>query len=101
VRRQPIAALYAVALAPNAVASLLNIAYNQSAIVGPLQDPDVQGDFRRLQLILNSVFFPVGMALFGVAMAPVVAGLRRQQCGELLSADDRLRRRLRGLRLGE
>jgi serine/threonine protein kinase len=100
-RRWPLAALLTAGLVPNAVAALLNIAYNQAAIIGPLRDPAAQAEFTRLQIVLNSVLFPLGVAVFVAAAAPVVAGLKRLRAGEALPADERRRRRRRCLRLGE
>ncbi len=74
VQRHPIVVLYTVTLLPNIVASLFSIKYNGNAIVN--KHPALEETFKLLQLIINGIFFPLCMYLFGYFIWPVVRGLR-------------------------
>lgn len=75
VARHPMLSLFTVGLVPNILAALFSIEYNGTNLVEKY--PAISAMFHRLILILNGVFFPLCVALFGWILWPVARGLRR------------------------
>lgn len=96
--RHPYLAIYPPGLAPNVLASLFNIEHNRHIIA--TWGGDAVTVFPKLIQVVNGVFFPVGIALFGWAMWPVARTLRRLRAGEPVAAADLGRARRWALRLG-
>jgi hypothetical protein len=90
-------ALLAIVL-PNALASVFNYNYNLRTIV--LTDENRHQVFYTTAAIVNSVGFPLGLAIFLVLAQPVVRGLRQLRQGLPLSREDLQRLRSRILHLG-
>jgi serine/threonine protein kinase len=97
VRRNPLLAIYPTGLIPNLLASWFSIVYNDAEIIS--QFPAAGTMFRRLQLITNATFFPLGIILFALLAWPVARGLRRLQAGPL-PPDQLAKLRWQTLRLG-
>ena len=98
VRRHPLLTIYPVGLAPNAVASVFNIVYNRSEIVGRwIKDPDV---FDKISMAVNGIFFPLGMLFFALIIQPVLRGLKRIRNQEAIDPAELGVRRQWALRQG-
>jgi serine/threonine protein kinase len=97
VRRHPLLALYPTGLVPNILASWFSIEYNKTEIIADV--PHAEEMFRRLQIIVNGAFFPLGVILFGLVAWPVARGLRLQRAHALDEAELAALRR-HSLRLG-
>jgi serine/threonine protein kinase len=98
VRRYPLLAIYPLAIAVNALASLFNISYNQAEIIDHW--PAAEEVFGQIVPVVNGVMFPLAMLLFAVAVWPVRRALRRLEEGDRPAADDLTGLRRRALRLG-
>lgn len=98
VRRFPIPAVFGVTLVPNLLASIFNIEYNREAIIDPWGVK--METFRVVMLVVNNVFFPLGLLALGCVLWPVAAGLGRLRAGQPLDPGKREGLRLRALRLG-
>jgi serine/threonine protein kinase len=99
VRRHPLLTMYPAGLAPNLLAALFSIVYNQAEII---QHWDrAVAVFERIILVVNGVFFPVGMLVFGLVILPVARGLNALGRGTVLDAATLARLRQRSLRLGQ
>ncbi|MDB5307605.1 MAG: prkC 24 [Gemmataceae bacterium] len=97
VRRYPLLTVYTIGLAPNILASLFNIVYNDDEIISHWGKA-AQDVFWPIILAVNGTFFPLGMFLIFLAIRPVAAGLR-ERSGRT-GPDDLAARRRRALRLG-
>ena len=98
-RRHPLLAVYPPAIAVNTAASLFNIVYNTDEIVAHWTD--ARPAFELIVPVVNGVLFPLAMLVVGLALWPVVRGLRRVRAGDPPGAADLARLRQRALRLGE
>jgi eukaryotic-like serine/threonine-protein kinase len=95
--RRPLAALVALALAPQLAGSLVNIAYNAVEV---RLNPRQSGVFAQMILGYNALIWPICVGILIRLLVPVSSGLRRfQESGALSGLQvDELRRR--ALRLG-
>jgi serine/threonine protein kinase len=75
VRHHPLLAIFPLGVAVNALASLFNIVYNQSAIIDRLS-PATQGVFQIIIVLINGTFFPLCLALWLAAAWPVARAVR-------------------------
>jgi eukaryotic-like serine/threonine-protein kinase len=104
-RRHPYLAMLPTGLIANAVAGAFNYSFNekslQSLIDKQVADAGVMRDFWYIQLVINVVFFPLGIWLFCWAAGPVARALGHLERGKSLPADALPRLRARCLRLGE
>ncbi len=64
IRRHGLLAMLLMPVAPNALATVFNIAYNRSEIIAHV--PGAEPVFRNVQLAINSVAYPAGMAAMGL-----------------------------------
>jgi hypothetical protein len=93
--RHALAAVLAIGLAVNGLASWLNIAYNRATLVDP--NPAIRDTFQFLMVLVNGTFFPICTALMVWYVWPVDRALRRGPPRTLPAADlARLRRRCLG-----
>jgi hypothetical protein len=60
----PVLTITFLTLIPNAIAALLNIAYNYDAIIRPMEN--AEGIFRTFIAIINTVFFSTGLLIGGL-----------------------------------
>lgn len=74
-RQFPFATFLLAVLVPNALAAVFNLVYNQQEIVSKLQG--AQETFWRIQTVINSIGFPLGIVILGVLFRPI-----RQWIGE-------------------
>jgi hypothetical protein len=97
IQQHPLLVTYPLAVVPNLLASLFNIAYNRYEIIEDWSN--ARSVFDQIILAVNGLFFPLGMIAFWLLFRPVARGLRSKQPD---SADStRLRpARQRCLRLG-
>ena len=98
VERYPLSVILSAGLAPNILASLFNIAYNQAEIIDHW--PEATPVFDNVIMAVNGVFFPLGITAFVLITRTVSRGLRRLQAGDPPDADELGRLRRRCLRLG-
>ena len=98
VRRFPIAALLPLTLAPNIIASWLNILYNQAAVIDAR--PDAQSTFETLMIVINGVLFPAALLIYGRFAWPVSRTVRQLTNGMSVAPDRLADARRRCLRLG-
>ena len=98
VLRHPVLTIYPPGLAPNIVASLFNIIHNKEII--HTWGEGARAAFPQLIQVVNGVFFPIGMTLFGVLLWPIARTLWRLRHGVPVDADTLGRVRRRALRLG-
>lgn len=77
VRRYPVLSILLAACIPNLFAAVFNYHYNRLEIVAHLQD--AQAVFWRVQAIINSVAFPVGLGSAVIASWPVVRAVRAHE----------------------
>jgi len=98
VRRFPFATLLVLALAPNALAGFFNYVYNRSQIIDRLAD--AQTTFWTVVYAVNSVAFPLGIAIIGSLVWPVVRAVRTIQRGGKLEEAELPALRTRALRIG-
>jgi serine/threonine protein kinase len=97
----PALAMVLAGLFPNAIAGLLNIAYNLNEIVLRLT-PAEQDFFRNVQLVtVNGVAFSLGIALGLWAILPVLAGAKALQAGKSCEPERQAWLRRRALTLGD
>lgn len=78
-----IAAIGIAATVPNLVASVFNTLYNWQAIILTLPTdlyPGAEAVFWRLQITINSIFFPIGISLYVVYCWPVFRALYQVCC---------------------
>jgi hypothetical protein len=62
-RRWPVVWLVFLAMIPNVVGSVINVAYNDAAVISEHPDPNAGPIFRTLIPIINAVFFPIAIVL--------------------------------------
>jgi serine/threonine protein kinase len=74
-RRFPTTAVLLTALVPNFGAAVFNLAYNSEEIIGRLQN--LEAAFWTIQLIINSIAFPLGILVLAAAVRPVARALAR------------------------
>ena len=92
--RWPITGLIIGGIIPNAVAGVFNYAYNHSMIIRQLMDrvtdPQIaEAMFGRVQLIINSIAFPLGLIVTVWFIRPVLRALRKiRRSGEVLTTAD-------------
>jgi serine/threonine protein kinase len=98
VRRFPIAAMLPLGLAPNIIASWLNILYNQAAVINAR--PEAQATFEKLMLAINGILFPVALLLYGWFAWPVSRAVRELSRGQSVELNQLAVARKRCLRLG-
>ncbi|WP_020474405.1 protein kinase domain-containing protein [Zavarzinella formosa] len=96
VRRHPLLTLLPVGLAPNGLAALFNISYNRAEIIDPWEN--AQEVFQTIIMIVNGIFFPLGVLIFALSVLSVMRGLKRLP-GQM-NAAELARIRLKSLRLG-
>ncbi len=90
-RRFPTATVLLTALVPNLGAAIFNLAYNSEEIVAHLQD--LEAAFWTIQLVINSIAFPVGIFVLGCAVRPVARALARVRLGQDVDASTFVLRR--------
>lgn len=83
---------------PNIVAGVFNYAYNRREIVEHMQH--AIDDFDRIQVVINSISFPLGLSIGAWLAWTVVRGLRDLRAGKELGAERLAKLRSRCLRLG-
>ena len=98
VRRFPIATLIPMGLLPNLVASILNIRYNQAAVIDAR--PEAQATFHMLITWINPIFFTIGLGTIAWLFRPVDWVSRRIQRCESVSSTDMKKARQRCTHLG-
>lgn len=98
VRRFPIMAMLPMGLAPNIVASLLNIRYNESAVINAR--PDVRPTFEMLMIVFNVILFPMALFAFCWVAWPVSRCVNRARRHQSLSETELSQGRQRCLKLG-
>jgi eukaryotic-like serine/threonine-protein kinase len=96
--RWPVAALLLAALVPNLLAAIFNFAYNLKEIVIGLGE--AQQAFWKVQLIINSIAFPAGIAISAWLVWPLRNGLRQVGAGKAVPSDRLTFLRRRCLSLG-
>jgi len=96
VRKHPLLTLLPFGLAPNVLASLFNISYNRAEIIEHW--PEAFKVFEPAMMVVNSIFFPVGVVIFALAVRSVARGLRDK---DRMTLADSARVRHRCLRLGQ
>lgn len=87
--RWPLAWLATLILVANGLAGVFNYFYNKSQIVDAL--PDAGAAFWRVQFIINSVAFPLGLLIGALIVWPVVTGVNARPVGGAQAARIRLR----------
>lgn len=108
VRRFPVIAVLIVVTLPNALAGIFNYIYNESAIIEQLktvssdvaQEQSAKDAFFRVQMVINSVAFPVGAILVWMFVWPVARRLKRQSTLSELTPEGQAALRRYALRLG-
>ena len=75
--RYPLPAVFLIALVPNILASLFNIEYNRAEIIAHW--PDAEEPFRLLVMIVNGIFFPLGLFVLWLWIRPAIRGLSRDR----------------------
>ena len=70
----PVAFFVAATVIPSSVATGLNILYNRASIIAR-QPESAERDFNRVTMIVNSIAFPVGVAIVGAFAAALRAAL--------------------------
>jgi serine/threonine protein kinase len=98
VRRFPFAAVFTLALAPNALAGYFNYVYNHSQIINRVAD--AQATFWTVVYAVNAVAFPLGIVIIGSLVWPVVRGMRTVFRGRLLDEAALPKLRTRALTMG-
>jgi len=96
--RHPLATILTMGLAPNILGSLFNIAYNQSEIIDHWHA--AKPVFDSIILIVNGIFFPLGILAFILVIRIVAKGLKRVRAGDPPEPEELARLRRRCLRLG-
>ncbi|MEK6237048.1 MAG: protein kinase, partial [Planctomycetales bacterium] len=92
VQAAPALVVLLTALIPNVLAAIFNFAYNQEEIVKQLQkagDPLIEAAFWNTQSVINSIAFPVGLAVLAALAWPLGVGLRNVRLKQSLSDEDR------------
>ena len=74
-RRFALPILLAAILIPNLVAGFVNLLYNYEHIIKRFPDSDAA--FWRVQMVINTVFFPIGIGLVSVWIWPVAQAVKR------------------------
>jgi hypothetical protein len=95
-RRHAVAIILLIVAVPNILAGVFNWFYNREQIVKELarsQLPDALEAFDRIQLVVNSIAYPVGLILAGWLAYPLVAAMSRPPTAD--PADRPMLRRLR------
>ena len=98
VARHPLATILSMGLAPNISGSLFNIAYNQAEIIDHW--PEARPVFDSIILVVNGIFFPLGILAFVLVVRTVALGLKRVRNGDPPNPVELARLRRRCLRLG-
>lgn len=94
VLRFPVLAVLLVGLLPNALAALFNFDYNRNEIIERLHHlPEVIAIFWHVQLVINSVAFPVGIVLAALLTWPVARAVRSRRGGHGQPIPPQLRHR--------
>jgi serine/threonine protein kinase len=96
--RWPVVALLLAALIPNVLAAVFNFVYNRREIVDPLMVADQA--FWYVQLTINSIAFPAGMAISAWLVWPLRIGLRSVAGGRTVPGEQMKFLRRRCLSLG-
>jgi eukaryotic-like serine/threonine-protein kinase len=99
-QRYTVAALLVAGLAPNVVASVLSISYNQLAIISRLGD-EGQRVFKEQLLVINPIAYSIAVVWLLRLAWPVVKGMYRRRIGLTEDVGDRAQQRHRCLRIGE
>jgi hypothetical protein len=84
---------------PNVFASLFNIVYNKAEIIDHWGD-NAKDVFDQIIMVVNGIFFPLGMLGVATFLWPILGGLKRVRRGETLPAAELAQLRMRCLRLG-
>jgi serine/threonine protein kinase len=104
-RRHPYLTMLPTGLIANGIAGAFNYSFNekslQALVNDQVADAGVMKDFWYIQLVINVVFFPLGIWLFCWAARPVARALRHLDTGKPLPAESLPALRARCLRLGE
>ncbi len=102
VRRWPVLTVVLAALGPNALAGVFNWFYNKNAIIEQLreQGEHVTEAFFGIQLVINSVAFPVGVAILGYIVQGVARNIDRDVEESLLNEEELAATRATALKLG-
>jgi hypothetical protein len=83
---------------PNLAAALFNLMYNEREIVAHL--PHAQAVFWNVQTVVNSIAFPLGMALGILVVWPVARALRELRAGKVPGVEMLAAGRRRCLQMG-
>ncbi len=97
VRRFPLVTVTLLTLIPNLIGAIFNFLYNQREIIERL--PDAEPTFMRIQTIINSIVFPVGILSAGWLAGSVTKATRTCSVRKL-SASELAEQRRRCLNLG-
>lgn len=98
IRRHGILSVILAAMIPNLLAGLFNINYNHTEIVS--QVPEAEAVFWKIQGVVNSLAFPLGLGLLAWLAWPVVRAIRFGEPGLAPAVWPLARLRHRCLRLG-
>lgn len=98
VRRHPLITMMPIGLAPNLIAAILNIRYNQAAVIDAR--PEAQPTFELLVWWINSFFFSIGLGVFWLAAKSVADAVRALNQGAALSATEVIMARRRCCKIG-
>jgi eukaryotic-like serine/threonine-protein kinase len=96
-KRWPIAMLFGLAVLPQIVSSIVNIAYNTVEIQLNVEQQTV---FQRVVLAYNLILYPIGVGIMLRLVVPVVRSWRRIGESGAMTGDDVDQLRRRALRLG-
>src|SRR5207248_9620889 len=90
-RRHPYLAMLPTGLIANGIAGAFNYSFNEKSLQNLINDevanPGVMRDFWYIQLVINVVFFPLGIWLFCWVAGPVAQALGLLNRGKSLPAD--------------
>ena len=78
-RRHGFVTLLFAAVGPNIVAAIVNIAYNRSELIDRI--PGAEPVFQNVEMVINSIAFPIGIVLLIILAVPVTRAVRRAKTG--------------------
>lgn len=99
-RRWPLTCLLVTGFIPNVLAGIFNYQYNWTEVIKPSGLPELISAFNRIQWTMNLICFPVGVALFILAVRPVLQALAAVRAGVELPPNVLAPARRRALRIG-
>ena len=94
----PVVAVLLAELLPNALAAVFNYVYNKQEIIDRV--PDAARVFENVQVVINSIAFPVGLVTLAALAWSVTRYIARGKSTGALESEPRKQLRRRALRLG-